>query len=497
MNDDPLSPAEQIAFVKYYRAHWNKYIEKVLELKTWSGMRYVCEQVQTKQRTSVRAAHGLSKTITGAAIATTFLNLYFPSVVITTAPTNTQVKNLLWKEIGSIYSRQGDILNGEANLQEVRVAPDWYMLGFSTDKAVRMEGFHSPNILWILDEAKGLPQWVYDAVEGSLTGGFSRVLEISTTDGADQQCPLRVHHTSDRDKWNCAKFSAFDSPFAAPEDFPEYKKHLNPILYKYGKPRKGSEWSIDLSNKIQIVTPEYIRDHEDWKVKRPDLWQTKILGDYSTQTEYNVIPLEWIESAVNAEVDNSAATERKYGLDVARMGADKSVLTPIFGKVVDWQVSWGKTKTMVTVGKVRQIVGEEDLVQVDSCGVGSGVFDRLAELGQPTIGLDSAATPFDDKTYANLKVEMWFAARERFEQQFEEGNTLSIPDDKGLIEDLSGARYRPRSDGKLIMEDKQVFKKRLGHSPDQGDSFVYGNYIPPDLELVMEGEATEEDEIYI
>jgi len=47
------------------------------------------------------------------------------------------------------------------------------------------------------------------------------------------------------------------------------------------------------------------------------------------------------------------------------------------------------------------------------------------------------------------------------------------------------------------MEDKQVFKKRLGHSPDQGDSFVYGNYIPPDLELVMEGEATEEDEIYI
>jgi len=482
--------------IAYYRQHWDVYIEDYFKLKTWSGMRYVCEHVRKNQRTSIRACHGISKTLTAAAIAVTFLNLYGPSIVITTAPTGNQVKNLLWKEIGSIYSKQKGILNGKADMQQVRITPDWYMIGFSTDKPFRMEGFHGKHILWILDEAKGLPQWVYDAVEGSLTGGFSRLLEISTTDGADQQCPLRIHHTSERAKWNCAKFSAFDSPFVAPEDFPEYRKHINPILYDYGKPTSGPEWPIKLADKIQIITPEYIRDHMDWIAKRPDLWETKILGDFATTTENNIIPIKWIESAVNAKVDNPEA-ERSYGFDVARMGSDRCVLTPINGKIVEEQIAWGKTKTMESVGKVRQIAGEDALIKVDSCGVGAGVFDRLAEIGQPTIGLDSAAKAFDNKTYFNLKAEMWFNVRTLFEAQYEMGDVLSIPDDRELIEDLSGAKYLVRSDGRIIVESKEIFKKRLGRSPDKGDSFVYGLYEPPNLEYVYEGEATEGEDVFL
>ena len=488
---------DQTEFIEYYRKHWDHYIEDYLGLKTWSGMRYVCDKVMNNQRTSIRACHGISKTLTASAVAVTFLNLYFPSIVITTAPTGNQVKNLLWKEIGNIYSKKERFLNGSADMQQVRIAPDWYMIGFSTDKPFRIEGFHGKHILWILDEAKGLPQWVYDAVEGSLTGGFSRMLEISTTDGADQQCPLRIHHTSDREKWNCAKFSAFDSPFVDPKEFPEYKKHINTELYNYGKPKAGTEWPIKLSDEIQIITPEYIHDHEDWIIKRPDLWETKILGDYSTSTESNIIPIKWIESAINAEVINDPSVQRKWGFDVARMGTDKCILTPIEDKTVYEQISWGKTKTMESAGIARQHAGEDGLIQIDSCGVGAGVFDRLAELGQPVIGLDSAAKAFDSKTYFNLKAEMWFNVRELFELQYENGNVLSIPNDPELIEDLSGAKYLIKSDGRIIIEDKKTYKKRLGRSPDKGDSFVYGVYKPPNLEYIYEGEATEEEDIFL
>jgi phage terminase large subunit len=491
---DDIDP---VKFINYYRTHWVEYIEDICGLKTWSAMRLIAESVQNNQRTSVRACHGISKTLTAAALSVTFLNLYFPSVVITTAPTGNQVKNLLWKEIGEIYARNGSFLNGKADMQQIRIEPDWYMLGFSTDRPDRMEGFHSPNIFWILDEAKGLEKWIYDAVEGSLTGGQARVIELSTTDGADQQCPFRQHQSEELDSWNCVKLSSYDSPFVNPAHFPEAKKYMNKDLYKYGKPLKGREWPKELEEKIQIADEATIIDKKKmWIVKRPDLWETKILGEFSTSGENNIIPLSWVQSAVEAEVDDSD-TETCYGLDVARMGTDKTVLTPRVGKTVQKQEIWGKKNTMETCGIVRSLVEDYELVKVDACGLGAGVFDRLAELLQPTIGLESAAAAFDDKKFANLKAEMWWCAREKFEEQYENGNTLSIPNDPELIEDLTGMKYNIKSNGKIIVEDKKDFKKRMGRSPDQGDSCVYNLYEPPLVEEEYYGEPDDDTDIFI
>ena len=148
-----LTNEEKIKRLNHYKENWDHFIECECGLKTWSGMRLIIDSVQNNKRTSVRACHGISKTLSGGAIAIAFLNLYWPSIIITTAPTNTQVKNLLWKEIGGVYRKNPGLI-GKCNMQEIRVAPDYYMIGFSTDKPYRMEGFHDANILWILDEAK-------------------------------------------------------------------------------------------------------------------------------------------------------------------------------------------------------------------------------------------------------------------------------------------------------------------------------------------------------
>ncbi len=468
----------------YYRDHWDHFIEDVCMLKTWSGMRLIIESVQNNKRTSVRACHGISKTLSAAALGVTFLNLYKPSIIITTAPTNTQVKNLLWKEIGSIYrknlsSNNADKVIGRCNMQEIRIEPDWYMLGFSTDKPYRMEGFHDANILWILDEAKGLESWLFDAVEGSMTGGQARVLELSTTDGADQQCAFRKHHSEERSAWNCIQFSAFDSPFVNPAHYPAEQKYINKDLYNYGKPKKGTEWPKELQDSIQITNEIDIKDKRKlWEIKRPELWETKILGEFSTSGENNLIPLSWVQSAVDTEVENINPS-KSYGLDIARMGNDISVLTQKVGKIIQEQETWGKKNTMQTVGIVRNIIDESDLIKVDACGLGAGVFDRLAELGQPVIGLDSSAKAFDDIKFFNLRAEMWWCARELFEHQYEEGNAISIPNDPELIEDLTGLKYSIKSDGRIIAEPKDQYKKRLGRSPDKGDSCVYCLYEPP------------------
>ena len=81
-----------------YLKHPEFFIEHKLGIKLWSGMRMIIDAVKHNKRTSVRAAHALSKTKCAAAIAVTYLNLYEDAIVVTTAPGNRQIEKLLWKK---------------------------------------------------------------------------------------------------------------------------------------------------------------------------------------------------------------------------------------------------------------------------------------------------------------------------------------------------------------------------------------------------------------
>lgn len=455
-----------------------QYVEQCLGVECWSGMKLVIEKAFEHQRTSFRACHGLSKTKVAAAIAVAFLTLYYPSIVVTSAPTGRQVDLLLWKEIRAIYQNAPRKPPGICQTLQVKINPEWYMIGFATDVAVNLEGFHAPNILWVLDEAKGLAPWLYTNVEGSLTGPNGKVFEISTTDGADQQCPFRQHHSTDRVGWYSVKFSAYDSPFVDPDDYPEERRHMNPLLFEYGRPLHGSEWPAWRVQQIPIADPAWLADRRrEWLTKNPYMWQTKVLGEFSDTGGDSIIPLAWVESAIAEHMEPSGDIE--YGLDVARMGDDQTVLYKNQGGKMEESAVWTKQNTMVTVGKTLQVTEYVGIIKVDMIGVGAGVYDRLAELGQPTIGVNSAEKAYDSKTYYNLKAEMWFRVREVFERQYNEGGVLDIPDDPELVEDLTGMKYSVRSDNLFICEKKKDFKKRYGRSPNKGDAFVMAVYRFP------------------
>ena len=151
------------------------FVEHALGHLTWSKQREVLRSVGENERTAVRASHSVSKTYSAAEVVVWFLNCFPDSKVITTAPTWTQMAKLLWAEIRAIYTRSRLALEGECLMTEIKTDdPDHYAIGFSTDKPARAEGWHAPAILFILDEAKGIPQWLWDSVRGSMTGGFCR-----------------------------------------------------------------------------------------------------------------------------------------------------------------------------------------------------------------------------------------------------------------------------------------------------------------------------------
>ena len=107
--------------------------------------------------------------------------------------------------------------------------------------------------------------------------------------------------------------------------------------------------------------------------------------------------------------------------------------------------------------------------------LGRGVFDMLWEQEVCGVaGIDSSAKAIKEPdVYQNLRAEMWFHTAAVFQAQYEQGGIISIPDDEEQIEDLTAMRYVVRSNGRIQIEDKKLFKKRMGRSPNRGDAFVY------------------------
>jgi hypothetical protein len=179
------------------------------------------------------------------------------------------------------------------------------------------------------------------------------------------------------------------------------------------------------------------------------------------------------------------------GVDVARGGDDKSALIDRQGRCLGGHVfkkfDYGKD-VMPLVGEIIKIVGEMRrngtplaCIVVDSTGVGGGVFDRLREqLGEKLVrGVEFGGRPMHRDRYANRRAEMW----DQMLQWFGNEAGVSVPDSEDLQSDLCAPAWgdhkskngqsqmtRYRSDGALLLEDKDHMKRRLKFSPDYGDA---------------------------
>jgi len=134
---------------------------------------------------------------------------------------------------------------------------------------------------------------------------------------------------------------------------------------------------------------------------------------------------------------------------------------------------WAKAKTTETEGRAKKIVRERKLKRmvVDADGLGLGVYQGLADdLGDRIIPLHGAEKPLSDE-YNNKRTEIWNWVAKDIENE----EIIAIQDIGYLFADLSGIKQKVNRRGKLQLESKDEYKKRLKHSPDDGDAFVEAN----------------------
>lgn len=166
-----------------------------------------------------------------------------------------------------------------------------------------------------------------------------------------------------------------------------------------------------------------------------------------------------------------AIGKRLCGLDIARFGDDRTVFCFRQGRVVTHFKSYTKIDTMQVAGIAHSLLetGEIDKMFIDVGGLGSGVYDRLVELGwkKLIISVNSATRALDENKFANKRAEMWAKGRAWL---FDE--PCILPDSNELHADLCNTRYKLDSKGRLLMESKAEMKSRGVRSSDCADAFL-------------------------
>jgi hypothetical protein len=214
-------------------------------------------------------------------------------------------------------------------------------------------------------------------------------------------------------------------------------------------------------------------------------------GDFTAGREDNawqIIPTEWVLQAQERwkQQKKPTAPLTKVGVDVARGGDDQTVITPRYGAFFDKQtVKPGESTPNggSVVALALQVRGSSKCtVNVDGIGVGTSVVDLLHNLKVPvTSMIGSEHSDATDRTgtlsFANKRAEWWWKMREALDPQL--GDFLALPPDRELLADLCAPRYKVTAQG-ILVEKKEDVVKRIGRSPDKGDSAVYAlaNEIP-------------------
>lgn len=230
-------------------------------------------------------------------------------------------------------------------------------------------------------------------------------------------------------------------------------------------------------------------------------------GDFMAgveDSEHQIIPTAWVELAMERYREYTSKADFRWpemaamGVDAARggnmggttgsTGKDKMVtacrhdgpairiIAPlIVAKGVD--VNTGNLAATEILKHRRHSAP----IQLDVAAIGTSVYDALCENNIHTVALNGAAASTGrDRSnllkFANRRAEFHWRMREALDPT-NEVQTL-LPPDPELTADLTAPRYWVKSNG-IVVEPKADIKKRIGRSPDKGESVMYANVDTP------------------
>lgn len=425
--------------IKIWRSNPVLFVQDLFNAQPEKWQEKALQSLVRNDYIAIRSGHGVGKTTFLAWAILWWLITRYPVKIACTSPTAHQLSDILWGEISKwrnklhpAIKKMIEVTSDRVNLKTSGKSSFAVARTARKEQPEAFQGFHSDNMLFIIDEASGVDDIIFEVAQGALSTEGAKVI-MTGNPTRNQGFFYRAFH-EDRAQWECLHVSSHSS---------------------------------------SQVNHDFLAQMEDMYGKDSQVYRIRVLGEFPTADLNTVIPLDECELAAKATPVENDHLYPVWGLDVARFGQDRTCLIKRQGTMLlDPIQVWQNKDTMQIVGLVIDEYNQTDpqdrphQIYVDVIGIGAGVVDRLAELGYPVHGVNVCEQASSHDRYHRLRDELWFKAKEWFA-----GKNVSILNNNELIQDLISPTYSFMSNGKIKVESKDELKKRGIKSPDLADAF--------------------------
>lgn len=411
-------------------------------------------------RTAAKACKGPGKTAVLSWCAWHFLLTRAHCKIAATSITGDNLRDGLWAEM-AIWQQKSPLLKAAFEWTKTRVyardhpetwwmsARQWSKSADAQGQADTLAGLHAQNIMFILDEAGGIPDAVMAAAEAVLANEDSDAKILMCGNPTHLTGPLYRACTKERSYWNVIEITGD----------PDDPKRSNRI---------SAEWA-----RKQIAA--YGRENP-WVL-------VNVFGQFPPSSLNALVGPDDMRKAMARVIpkDAYASAPKVLGVDVARHGDDRSVIAPRQGLACFKPKVLRVPNTQDLAAIVAQVMRDwqPDAVNIDATGGwGWGVIDALAQWGYTVTPVEFSGKASSTQYY-NKRAEMAF----EFAKYIKGGGCLPHLDE--LTEEATAISYTFQRD-MMIIAPKDEIKVELGRSPDLWDAYALTFAYPVAKKDVLE-----------
>ena len=405
---------------------------------------------------AVRSGHGTGKSALCAWSLKWWMLVHPRAIVRCTAPTESQLKDTLWPEVkkwwqGTILDEQEKYISYQWEKSKFYHSqyPDTWVARYRTsNNPQNMAGAHGEHLLYIVDEASAVGDDVFEVIEGALTDGGQLLITGNPTRSSG-------------------------------EFYRAFNEHSD--LYE--------TYHINAEDSGRVRDSWVKKQYRKWG-KDSDIVRVRVRGEFPRGTSDAFIQLDLINDAITRELE--ASGKISIGVDVARFGDDSTVIATRQGPKMHLLDKYNRRDTQEVSGLVIQAVKDgmdeygtnEASVKVDETGVGGGVLDAVRNNMPNSLKerVDMVGVKFNQNPTEGNKDDYNSAIDEMFGELRDraESGALDLINNDNLVNHIAGRKYSITASGKIKVESKKDFKKRVGESPDEGDAVMLAYYEPGD-----------------
>lgn len=418
----------------------------IIQLESWLPVE------KRLKRVAVRSGQGPGKTSISVIVALWRCLRYPDALCIVTSPSMRQCKqwidecSRLLKEAHPVLQR---MVKTYGTKVEINGSKMWGIRTATATRPENLQGIHEKRLTFIADEASGVAPGIIETIKGTLSNPDALFLMIGNPNTSS--CAFYDCFTAHADQWHRLCFNAEETA----RDYPHL---VSPSR------NKQLEW-------------EYGRDSDQYRIR--------VLGEFPHEDPNNVMGLRDLTICTKtnllgcASIRDMMLVNQAIGIDYARFGGDESVVARRAGlAIVDFK-TFVKTEPIQVTDYAFSLQrdsnwSDQDCWYIpDAGGMGQGVVYSFHEAGKNVLEFHTQGRAYDSAMFADLYSEAWWMLRNLVREHI-----VRLPNDARLLKQLSTRQYYTDRKGKLKVETKDEWRKRMevSESPDRADAIVMAFY---------------------